>query len=94
MGDLFDRVRGAVLEGRYVFTDHADNMLRERLIMHWQIVHGLEHGRLLVERPVARPSPAVEVEQALADGTSMKAVWAHVQGIDLAEFVTVHFFDE
>ena len=32
MGELFDRVRSAVRENRYLFSDHADNMLRERAI--------------------------------------------------------------
>jgi hypothetical protein len=44
MGDLFDQVRRAVPEDRYLFGDHADNMLRERGIIHWQIVHGVEHA--------------------------------------------------
>lgn len=57
MGDLFERVRGAVRGERYLFSDHADNMLRERSIVHWQVVDGLEHGRLLVDRPAARPKP-------------------------------------
>jgi hypothetical protein len=94
MGDLFERVRNAVREERYLFSDHADNMLRERSIVHWQVVDGLENGRLLIERPAARPNPVIEVEQALADGTQIKAVWAYVRGLDFAKLVTVHFFDE
>lgn len=59
-------------------SDHADNMLRERSIPHWQIVDGIEDGGLLSERPHTRPNPTVEVEQLLADGSPIKAVWAHV----------------
>jgi hypothetical protein len=40
------------------------------------------------------PNPAVEVEQILADGTQVKAVWSHIARPDLAKRVTVHFFDE
>ena len=94
MGDLSERIRSAVREERYLLSDHADNMLRERSIVHWQVVDGLEHGRLLVERPAARPNPAIEVEQVLTDGTQIKAVWAYVRGLDLAKLVTVHFFDK
>ncbi len=93
MGVLFDRVRLAVREDRYLFSDHADNMLRERGITHWQIVHGLEEARLLTERSATRPNPSVELKQLLADGTAVKVVWAYLQAVDFAKLVTVHFFD-
>ena len=93
MGELLERVRRAVHEERYLFSDHADNQLRDRGIMHWQIVQGVEEGRLLRERPHARPNPAVEIDQLLPDGEAVKAVWAHVRAIDFAKLVTVHFYD-
>lgn len=93
MGELFDRVRRAVREDRYLFSDHADNMLRERGIIHWQIVQGVEDARLLSERAQTKPNPTVEVEQILSDGLSIKAVWAYVRALDFAKLVTVHFFD-
>jgi hypothetical protein len=93
MGELFEQVRRAAREGRYVFSVHADDRLRERGIMHWQIVQGVEDGRLLAERPRAKPNPAVEVEQVLANGVAVKAVWAYLRAMDLAKLVTVHFVD-
>ncbi|MEX2212749.1 MAG: DUF4258 domain-containing protein [Phycisphaeraceae bacterium] len=93
MGALFDRILTAVNEERYIFSDHTDNILRERGIMHWQVVQGLEDARVLSERPGTKPNPAVEVEQSLADGTNVKAVWAYVKSVELAKLVTVHFFD-
>jgi len=93
MGELFEHVRRVVKLERYVFSDHADNMLRERCITHWQVVAGLDEGRLLVERPGAKPNAIVEVEQLLADGTAVKAVWAWLKPLDMAKLVTVHFFD-
>lgn len=39
----------------------------------------------------ARHSQRVEVEQLLADGTLVKAVWARVEVLDAAKLVTVHF---
>ena len=90
---MFDRIRNAVATERYVFSDHADNMLRERGIMHWQIVAGVEGARVLSERPQTQPNPTVELEQTLPDGTSVKAVWAYLAALDLAKLVTVHFFD-
>ena len=93
MGQLFDRIRSAVRAERYVFSDYADNMLRERGVVHWQIVGGVDEADLLSERPQTQPNPTVELEQRLPDGTRVKAVWAHVATLDLAKLVTVHFFD-
>jgi hypothetical protein len=93
MGLLWDRIRAAVRESRYVFSNHADDQLRERSIAAWQVASGAEHGRLLSERPHDRPHPSAEVEQTLADGTPVKVVWAYVRPLDLAKLVTVHFFD-
>ena len=59
----------------------------------WQIVQGLEQGMLITEAASARPHAKVEVEQMLADGTSVKAVWSYISAIDCAKLVTVHFFD-
>lgn len=93
MGELFNRIKLAVRDERYVFSDHADNMLRERGIIHWQIASGLEDAKLLSERPQTKPNPTIEVEQILADGVPLKAIWAYVHQLDLAKLVTLHFFD-
>ncbi|MBI4862272.1 MAG: DUF4258 domain-containing protein [Candidatus Riflebacteria bacterium] len=94
MGELFDIIRGLVFEERYVIGQHASERLEERGIMEWQVVVGLADGSLLVERPEAKPNPAVEVRQSLADGTEIKAVWSHLSQSGVAKLVTVHFFDE
>lgn len=93
MGVLFDKIRRAVEEGRFGFSNHADDMLRERSVTAWQVVAGLAMARLIRERPRAKPNPVAEAEQTLADGTPIKAVWAYVQSADAAKLVTVHFFD-
>ena len=62
--------------------------------MEWQAVAGLEDGELLLERPDATPNPAVEVREALPDGTEFKAVWSYLVASDVAKLVTVHFFDK
>ncbi len=69
MGQLFEDIKRAVSEARYVVSDHADERLRERKIELWQVINGLESGKLLQERPGSAPLPTVEVEQLLADGT-------------------------
>lgn len=93
MGELRDRILNAIAAGRYVFTDHADEQLRERGIEAWQAAAGAGEGRLLAERPRDKPNPVVEFRHLLPDGTPVKAVWAYVRSMDLALLVTVHYFD-
>lgn len=94
MGALFDAIRQLVADDNYLIGQHASERLEERGIMEWQVVAGLADGTLLVERPEARPNPAVEVRQVLADGTEIKAVWSHLSVSGVAKLVTVHFFDQ
>ena len=94
MGQFFARIRSLVAEDKYVVGQHASEQLEERGIMEWQAVAGLEDGRLLIERPDATPHSAVEVIEALPDGTEFKAVWSYLPGSGVAKLVTVHFFDE
>jgi hypothetical protein len=93
MSRLLDKIRSAVATGRYVVSNHADDLLRERKIMLWQVIDGLDGANLLKERPKARPLPIVEVEQRLADGISVKGVWAWAETKTAAKIVTVHFLD-
>jgi hypothetical protein len=94
VGQLFDVIRELVGDGRFVVGQHAAERLDERGLLEWQVVDGIESGSLIVERPDARPNPAVEVLETLADGSEVKAVWSHLIAADIAKLVTVHFFDE
>lgn len=94
MGELFAIIKQLVASDRYVVGQHAAERLEERGTLEWQVVDGLEHASLIAEFPGAKPNPAAEVEQLLADGTAIKAVWAHIVLADFAKLVTVHFFDE
>jgi len=60
----------------------------------WQVVAGLTQGKIVEERPNAKPNAIVEVEQILADSTPFKAVWAWLRYNEHAKLVTVHFFDD
>lgn len=93
MGQLFATIRQLVAEEKYVVGQHASERLEERGIMEWQVVAGLVEGKLIVERPAAKPNPAVEVRESLPDGTDFKAVWSHLRQSGVAKLVTVHFFD-
>lgn len=93
MAQLFGTIRRLVAEEKYVIGQHAAERLEERGIMEWQVIAGMEDGELIVERPDATPNPAVEVRQALPDGTEFKAVWSHLTLSGVAKLVTVHFFD-
>jgi len=93
MGRFFTTIRLLVAEGKYVVGEHASERLEERGIMEWQAAAGLADGELLLERSRARPNPAVEVREALPDGTTYKAVWSYLRQSGVAKLVTVHFFD-
>jgi hypothetical protein len=94
MGKLFTQIRKFVREEKYIVGLHASERLEERGIMEWQVVAGMEDGKLIIERPDATPSPAVEVRESLPDGTEFKAVWSHLRQSGVAKSVTIHFFDE
>ena len=93
MSELFERIREAVAQGRYVVGVHAGNQLDERGILDWQVAHGIAEGIFLRERPSAQPNPVVEVEQLLPDGMPIKAVWSWLPFHQAAKLVTVHYFD-
>ncbi len=61
--------------------------------MEWQAVAGLANGSLLIERPNARPNPAVEVRESLPDGAEFNAVWSCLPRAGVAKLVTVYFLD-
>jgi hypothetical protein len=94
MGQLFNTIRQLVAEGKYVVGDHASERFEERGIMEWQAAAALADGEVLLERPRAKPNPAIEVRETLPDGTDFKAVWSHLRRSGVAKLVTVHFFDQ
>jgi hypothetical protein len=91
MGALADKIRQAVRAERYVFGLHADERLRERRIMGWQIVDGLDSAKLIREKLTKGSNPTAEFQQYLADGTPVKSVWAWISSQRIAKLVTVHF---
>lgn len=93
MGRLFDQIRDAIANERYVIGIHAADQLDERGVLDWQVVAALADGVLLEERPAAQPNPVVEVEELLPDGTAVKAVWSWLARQRAAKLVTVHYFD-
>jgi hypothetical protein len=93
MGALADQIRQAVRQDRFIFSAHADDRLRDRRIMGWQVIAGIDTASLLAEFPDAHPNPTAEFECMLADGASCKAVWSWIAAGQTAKLVTVHFFD-
>ena len=91
---MFDTIRQLVAEEKYLVGQHAAERLEECGIMEWQAVVGLDDGVLRAERPDTSPNPAVEVREALPDGTEFKAVWPYLAQTGVAKLVTVHFFDQ
>lgn len=93
MGQLRATIQQLVAAEKYVVGQHAVERLEERGILEWQVVSGLEEALLIVERPDARPNPAIEMRQRLPDGAEFKAVWSYLRQSGVAKLVTVHFLD-
>lgn len=93
MGQLHQRILNAIQDDHYVVSDHADNQVRERGIMLWQVIDDTPKARLLTERPETTPNPTIELEIVLSDGNRAKAIWGLIESTNHAKLVTVHFFD-
>jgi hypothetical protein len=92
-GALFDRIRAAVRDDRYVVAWHADERCDERAVATWQLVAGLPDAELVRERPRSKPNPSVVVRQTLADGTQVEVIWSWLPHSRRAKLVTVFFQD-
>jgi hypothetical protein len=93
MGQLFAKIRKLVASGKYVVSEHAVERLEERGILEWQVVYAIEDGELMAERSNDKPHPVVEVNEVLADGSQVKAVWSLLAQSGVAKLVTVHYID-
>jgi hypothetical protein len=93
MGALYDKIREAIADDRFVIGWHADERTEERAITGWQIIDGIDNARLLRERPASKPNPSVVLEQILADGTTVEVVWSWLERSRRAKLVTVYFKD-
>jgi hypothetical protein len=91
MGKLFDRIRAAVREDRFLVSWHADERAEERDVSVWQLVADLEGATLERERPTSKPHPSVVVRQELVDGTEVEVIWALLPESGRAMLVTVYF---
>jgi hypothetical protein len=93
MGRLFDSIRAAVSDDRFLVSWHGDERCEEREVAVWQLVAGLSEARLERERPASKPHPSIVVRQELADGTEVEVVWAWMPESRRAMLVTVYFPD-
>jgi hypothetical protein len=91
MGRLFEKIRQAVQEDRFLVGWHADERSEERDVTVWQIVAGLQDAQLLRERPRSKPNPSIVVKQTLADGTEVEVIWSWLEPSGRARLVTVYF---
>ncbi len=90
MGKLFDQIRSAIEDGRYLVSLHADERCEERGVTAWQLVAAFEDARLVRERPASQPNPSIVVGQILVDGTEVEAIWAWLSHSRRAKLVTVY----
>jgi len=93
MGRVFDAIRDAVREDRFLVSLHADERCEEREVASWQLIVGLEAAKLLEERPRSEPHPSIVVRQELIDGTEVEVVWGWMPDSGRAILVTVYFPD-
>lgn len=93
MGDLFEKIRAAVREDRFLVSWHADDRCEQRQLAVWQVIAGLENASLHEERPMSQPHPSVVVGEELVDGTEVEAVWAWMPQSNRAILVTVYFVE-
>ncbi len=91
MKSPYDKIKAAIDREKIVFSIHADNRLRERGVVRWQIVEGFTLGELIQSHPASQPDPKILVKQLLADGSEVIAVWVFVESIRCAKLVTVYF---
>jgi hypothetical protein len=91
MGKLFDRIRAAVSDDRFVVSWHADERCEERGISGWQLVVGLEDAELVRERSRSKPHPSIVVRETLSDGTEVEVIWAWLAPSRRAKLGTVYF---
>ena len=91
MGKLFDQIRQAVREDRYLVGWHADERCEERGVTDWQLIAGLDDAELVRERPASKPNPSVVVRQTLDDGSEVEVIWSWLAESRRAKLVTVYF---
>jgi hypothetical protein len=91
MGRLFDEIRQAVHEERFLIAWHADERCEERAVSPWQLAAEIDSARLVRERPSSKPNPSVVVHQTLADGSEVECIWAWLFTTRRAKLVTVYF---
>jgi Domain of unknown function (DUF4258) len=93
VGKLFDQIRQAVREDRFLVSWHADERCEQREVTDWQLVAGLEDAELIRERPRSKPNPSVVVRQILSDGTEVEVIWSWLAEARKAKLATVYFRD-
>ena len=76
MGKLFERIRAAVNDDRFVVSWHADERCEQRGVAAWPLVAALEEAELVRERPRSKPNPSVVVREELPDGRDVEVIWA------------------
>jgi hypothetical protein len=93
VGALFEKIRRAVADERFVVGWHADERCEARAVSEWRLVAGLDDAELVRERPASKPNPSVVVRQAMADGTEVQVIWSWLEQTGRAKLVTVYFED-
>ena len=93
MTHLAKTILRLIESGRISVGVHMQRMLDDRKLEAWHLEQATADGRLIAERPSAKPNPAIELTSTLPDCTPCKIVWSLVDPPGLAKLVTLHFYD-
>ena len=93
MPELFDKIREAIQDDRFVVSWHADERCEERGVTAWQLIAGIDEAVVVRERLRSKPHPSVIVRQELVDGSEVEVIWAWMADSQRAKLVTVYFPD-
>ena len=61
MTNLESRIRRAIADEQWTFTNHAEQRLNERDIEGWQVIAGVEAGQTIEVVPSALPNPKIVI---------------------------------
>lgn len=93
MSRLWEKIRSAVANDRFLVSWHADERFEEREITDWQVITGIEEAEIVRERPSSKPNPSVVIRQWLEDGTEIEVIRSWLEDSQRAKLVTVYFSD-
>lgn len=83
-------MRWAIVEGKVVITDHADEEAENDGLSFEEIYFSVTHGGIIKEYPADRPYPSCLVYGDTFGGDPVHSVWGYNQDTGFAVLITVY----